>query len=51
MYRLQEYGASRVFVETDSYRNTGFRLYERIGFRVVRDVRVYHKDYNDATGR
>jgi ribosomal protein S18 acetylase RimI-like enzyme len=48
--RLQQYGAERIFVETDNYRNTAFRLYESIGFRVIRDVMVYGKDYNGSQG-
>ena len=30
--RLQQHGAEPIFVETDSYRNTAFRLYESVGF-------------------
>ena len=48
--RLQEHGAERIFVETDSYRNTAFHLYENVGFGVIRDVMVYRKDYNHPTG-
>lgn len=48
--RLQQHGAKSIFVETDNYRNTAFRLYESIGFRVIREVFVYRKDYNDAVG-
>ncbi len=43
--RLQAHAASQVFVETDSWRNTAFQLYESLGFRVVKDVLVYRKDY------
>jgi ribosomal protein S18 acetylase RimI-like enzyme len=43
--RLQAAGADRLFVETDSYRDAAFNLYEAVGFRVVRDVLVYRKDY------
>jgi ribosomal protein S18 acetylase RimI-like enzyme len=43
--RLQLYGASRICVETDNYRNAAFELYESVGFRVARDVLVYRKDY------
>ena len=43
--RLQAYGASQVFVETDNWRNTAFQLYESLGFRVAKDVLVYRKDY------
>jgi ribosomal protein S18 acetylase RimI-like enzyme len=48
--RLQQHGAESIFVETDNYRNTAFRLYESVGFEVIRDVLVYRKDYNDLTG-
>jgi mycothiol synthase len=43
--RLQAHGATETFVETDSWRNTAFRLYESMGFEVLRDVLVYRKDY------
>lgn len=43
--RLQVAGAQEIYVETDSYRNTAMRLYESAGFKVVRDVRVYRKDF------
>ncbi len=43
--RLQVLGAKSIWVETDSYRNTAFQLYESFDFRVVRDVLVYRKDY------
>lgn len=43
--RLHKHGAKKIFVETDNWRNTAFRLYESMGFQVVRDVLVYRKDY------
>ena len=43
--RLHAAGAERIYVETDSYRNAAFELYEAVGFAVVRDVLVYRKDY------
>jgi ribosomal protein S18 acetylase RimI-like enzyme len=43
--RLQLYGADRIYVETDGYRNAALELYESAGFRVIRDVLVYRKDY------
>lgn len=46
--RLHQLGAQRVYVETDSYRNPALRLYEWAGFRVLRDVLVYRKDFEDA---
>jgi ribosomal protein S18 acetylase RimI-like enzyme len=45
LHRLQSLGATNIFVETDSYRNTAFRLYEFFGFQVVKNVLVYRKDY------
>jgi ribosomal protein S18 acetylase RimI-like enzyme len=43
--RLKAHGAAQIFVETDSWRNTAFQLYESMGFKVARDVLVYRKDY------
>ncbi len=43
--RLYDQGAQEVFVETDNYRDAAFALYESVGFRVVRDVLVFRKDY------
>jgi ribosomal protein S18 acetylase RimI-like enzyme len=43
--RLQSIGAQNIYVETDNYRNTAFRLYESFDFQVVQDVLVYRKDY------
>jgi ribosomal protein S18 acetylase RimI-like enzyme len=48
--RLQRLGAEKIYVETDNYRNTAFRLYEPIGFQMIRDVLVYRKDYYDKEG-
>jgi mycothiol synthase len=48
--RLLQHGAESIFVETDNYRDTAFRLYESVGFRVIREVLVYRKDYNDSRG-
>jgi ribosomal protein S18 acetylase RimI-like enzyme len=45
--RLHQHGAQSIFVETDNYRSTAFRLYESVWFRVIREVLVYRKDYND----
>ncbi len=49
--RSQSHGASRIFVETDSYCNTSLRLYELVDFQVVRDVQVYRKDNNTGLAR
>lgn len=43
--RLQALGAQNIYVETDNYRNTAFRLYESFDFQVIQDVLVYRKDY------
>jgi ribosomal protein S18 acetylase RimI-like enzyme len=43
--RLHRYGADPVLVETDSHRNAALRLYESVGFRVIRHILVYRKDY------
>ena len=43
--RLQACGARTIHVETDNYRNTAFALYRSVGFRVVRNVLVFRKDY------
>ena len=44
---LQSLGAQNIFVETDNYRNTAFRLYESFDFQVIQDILVYRKDYGD----
>ena len=43
--RLFHRGAERVLVETDTDRNAAMQLYESLGFRTLRDVLVYRKDY------
>jgi len=43
--RLHAHGAENIYVETDSFRNTAFALYESVGFEVIQDVLVYRKDY------
>ena len=45
--RLQTLGAQNIFLETDSYRNTAFRLYESFDFEVIQNVLVYRKDYEE----
>jgi mycothiol synthase len=45
---LQALGAKNIFVETDSYRNIAFRLYESFDFQVIQDVLIYRKDYGDG---
>lgn len=46
--RLQALGAKNIFVETDNYRNTAFRLYESFDFQTIQDVQIYRKDYETA---
>ena len=43
--RLQSLGVQDIFVETDNYRDTAFRLYESFDFQTIQDVHVYRKDY------
>jgi ribosomal protein S18 acetylase RimI-like enzyme len=43
--RLQKQGVGQIYVETDNYRDTAFRLYQSLGFEVVRDILVFSKDY------
>ncbi len=43
--RLQSLGAQSIFVETDNYRNTAFRLYKSFDFQTIQEVQVYRKDY------
>ena len=47
--RLHRHGVDRVFVETDKDRNAAMGLYQAVGFRVIRDVLVYRKDYERAS--
>jgi ribosomal protein S18 acetylase RimI-like enzyme len=42
--RLSSKGAKRIYVQTDSYRNAAFKLYESAGFRVINDIHMYRKD-------
>jgi mycothiol synthase len=46
--RLVRHGARQIYVETDKHRNAALALYESLGFRVVRDVLVYRKDYGPS---
>ena len=43
--RLDRRGAERIHVETDKHRDAALVLYEAMGFRALRDVLVYRKDY------
>jgi ribosomal protein S18 acetylase RimI-like enzyme len=42
---LQSLGAETIYVETDSFRNTAFRLYEFFDFQVIKNVLVYRKNF------
>lgn len=48
VHRLRSLGAQSIFVETDNYRNTAFRLYESFDFQVIQNVLVYRKDYEEV---
>jgi ribosomal protein S18 acetylase RimI-like enzyme len=41
---MQRHAVKNIYVETDSYCDTAFRLYESMGFEVIRDVLIYRKD-------
>jgi mycothiol synthase len=43
--RLQALGAKYIYVETDNYRDTAFRLYESFDFEVIQDVVIYRRDF------
>ncbi len=43
--RLKSAGVDQIYVETDNYRDTAFRLYENMGFCVLQDVLIFRKDY------
>ena len=45
--RLQALGAQTIFVETDHYRDTAFRLYQSFGFEVFREVIILGKEYKE----
>jgi hypothetical protein len=46
--RLKSLGARNIFVETDSYPNTAFRLYETFDFQVNQNVLIYRKVYRNG---
>lgn len=45
IHRLKQAGAQQIYVETDNYRDAAMALYEGVGFRVVKEVLVYRKDF------
>lgn len=44
---LQSYDPQDIYVETDSYCNTAYRLYESFDFQLLQDVLVFRKDCVD----
>ncbi len=46
--RLHSQGATRVWVETDSYRDAALNVYAQAGFTVAQPLRVYRKDFPPA---
>jgi len=43
--RMQAHGATLLTVETDTYRDAAFSLYQSAGFRVAHDIWVYRRDF------
>jgi mycothiol synthase len=43
--RMQAHGATRLVVETDTYRDAAFSLYQAAGFRVAHDIWVYGREF------
>jgi len=48
--RMQEHGATLLTVETDTYRDAAFALYQSAGFRVAHDIWVYRRDFTAGAG-
>ena len=46
--RLHDLGAKNIYVETDNFRDNAFKTYESAGFKVVRNILVYRKDYEQS---
>jgi ribosomal protein S18 acetylase RimI-like enzyme len=44
--RLLNKGVKYIWVETDNYRNTAFRLYRSFDFDVIREVFIFRKDFS-----
>ena len=42
---MQLHGVRQIFVKTYSYRNPAISLSEAVGFRIFKEMMVYHKDY------
>ena len=45
MHRMLSKGVRSIWVETDNYRNTAFRLYRSFDFEVVREVFIFRKNF------
>ncbi len=45
LQELHSKGATEIYVQTDNYRNAAFRLYESAGFRVIKNISMYRRDY------
>jgi GNAT superfamily N-acetyltransferase len=45
LQRLLQAGAASIYVETDNYRNTAFRLYKSFDFQVAQNVKVFGREY------
>jgi mycothiol synthase len=43
--RMPAHGATRLLVETDTYRDAAFGLYQSAGFRVAQEIWVYGRDF------
>lgn len=44
-HRLQVLGARKIFVETDNFRDSAYKLYESVGFQLLHALHVYRKDF------
>lgn len=49
--RLQSGGAKQIYVQTDNYRDAAFKLYESSGFRVIKNILMYRKNYEELADR
>jgi hypothetical protein len=46
--RMDAHAVTNVYVKNDVQRSAALELYNAVGFRVLRDVWVYRKDYCDT---
>lgn len=49
--RLQSGGAKQIYVQTDHYRDAAFKLYVSSGFRVIKNILMYRKNYEELADR